>query len=42
MRDSILILGACGQIGTELTLKLRKIYGAENVVASDKEKGILN
>jgi hypothetical protein len=27
----ILIIGACGQIGTELTHSLRKIYGADNV-----------
>ncbi len=39
MRDSILILGACGQIGTELTLKLREIYGRESVVASDIREG---
>lgn len=31
----ILIIGACGQIGVELTLSLRKIYGGENVIASD-------
>ena len=31
----ILITGCSGQIGTELTLELRKIYGNENVVASD-------
>lgn len=30
----ILVLGAGGQIGSELTLKLRSIYGNENVVAS--------
>jgi len=35
MSDTILILGACGQIGTELTEKLRSIYGNNNVVASD-------
>tara|TARA_R110002049_G_scaffold309149_1_gene517603 strand:- start:477 stop:1448 length:972 start_codon:yes stop_codon:yes gene_type:complete len=35
MRGKILIIGACGQIGSELTFKLRDIYGAENVVASD-------
>jgi len=34
----ILIIGACGQIGTELTHKLRKIYGVENVIASDIRK----
>jgi nucleoside-diphosphate-sugar epimerase len=31
----ILITGAAGQIGSELTPKLRKEYGRENVVASD-------
>jgi len=31
----ILVTGACGQIGSELTLTLRERYGAENVVASD-------
>lgn len=35
MTDTILILGACGQIGTELTVKLRKIYGNNHVVAAD-------
>lgn len=35
MTPKILIIGACGQIGTELTLKLREIYGNHNVVASD-------
>lgn len=31
----ILIVGAGGQIGSELTTYLRKIYGASNVVATD-------
>jgi nucleoside-diphosphate-sugar epimerase len=31
----ILVTGALGQIGTELVLKLRNIYGEGNVVASD-------
>ncbi len=35
MKERILIIGACGQIGVELTLALRKIYGSSNVVASD-------
>ncbi|AWI25231.1 L-threonine 3-dehydrogenase [Flavobacterium pallidum] len=34
----ILIIGACGQIGTELTQKLRSLYGTENVIASDIRK----
>ena len=38
MNSKILIIGACGQIGTELTHKLRKIYGADNVIASDIRK----
>jgi nucleoside-diphosphate-sugar epimerase len=33
--DKILVIGACGQIGVELTLALRKIYGAANVIAAD-------
>ena len=31
----ILIIGACGQIGSELTYKLREIYRPEDVIASD-------
>ena len=38
MNPKILIIGACGQIGTELTHKLRTIYGTENVIASDIRK----
>ncbi len=38
MDTKILIIGACGQIGTELTHKLRSIYGTENVIASDIRK----
>ena len=38
MSTKILIIGACGQIGTELTKKLRSIYGVDNVVASDIRK----
>ena len=38
MNTKILIIGACGQIGTELTQKLRSIYGNENVIASDIRK----
>ena len=34
-KEKILVIGACGQIGVELTLALRKIYGGANVVASD-------
>ncbi len=32
---NILVIGACGQIGSELTLQLRKDFGIQNVVASD-------
>jgi nucleoside-diphosphate-sugar epimerase len=35
VKERILVIGACGQIGVELTLALRKIYGGVNVVASD-------
>ncbi|WP_370214582.1 NAD-dependent epimerase/dehydratase family protein [Mesoflavibacter profundi] len=35
MSEKILIIGACGQIGSELTYKLREIYGNQNVIASD-------
>ena len=38
MTTKILIIGACGQIGTELTQKLRSIYGNDNVIASDIRK----
>jgi nucleoside-diphosphate-sugar epimerase len=35
IKEKILVIGASGQIGVELTLALRKIYGGANVVASD-------
>jgi len=33
----ILVTGAVGQIGSELTLALRKKYGAENVIATGRK-----
>ncbi len=39
MSKSILILGACGQIGTELTFALREKFGGESVIASDIREG---
>ena len=35
VKERILVIGASGQIGVELTLALRKMYGNANVVASD-------
>ena len=35
IKEKVLVIGASGQIGVELTLALRKIYGNANVVASD-------
>ncbi len=35
MNKKILVIGACGQIGVELTQALRKVHGGENVLASD-------
>ena len=39
MAGRILIIGACGQIGTELTMKLREIHGNDQVIASDIREG---
>ncbi len=33
--DKILIVGACGQLGSELTQSLRIIFGSDNVIATD-------
>ncbi len=35
MNSKVLIIGACGQIGSELTQRLRQLYGADAVIASD-------
>lgn len=34
-RDSVLVLGAAGQIGTDLVMRLRKDLGSDRVIASD-------
>lgn len=39
MEKYILIIGACGQIGTELTLTLRERYGNDHIIASDIREG---
>lgn len=39
MHKNILIIGACGQIGTELTYTLRAKFGDEVVIASDIREG---
>ncbi len=36
--ERILVIGCAGQIGSELTLELRRMYGDQNVVASDIRK----
>lgn len=47
-KENVLVIGACGQLGSELTTALRKMYGDQHVIATDiycadkrvKEKGI--
>jgi len=39
MQKNILIIGACGQIGTELTMTLRATFGNDAVIASDIREG---
>ena len=33
--EKILVIGCSGQIGSELTLELRKLYGSANIIATD-------
>ena len=33
--DKILVIGACGQLGSELTIALGQLFGNENVITSD-------
>ena len=35
IKDRILVIGASGQIGSELVINLRSMYGSANVIASD-------
>ncbi len=41
MTSKVLIIGACGQIGSELTYTLRAQNGVQSVIASDINKGNL-
>lgn len=34
-KDTLLVIGACGQIGVELTAALRRVYGERHVIAAD-------
>ncbi len=38
----VLITGSLGQIGSELTMKMRDIYGSENIIATDIRKTTSN
>ena len=42
MADKILVTGALGQIGSELCLSLKKIYGQDNVISSDLRDNNIN
>jgi len=35
LKDKILVIGASGQIGSELVIELRNYYGSSNVIAAD-------
>ncbi|MFY0645042.1 MAG: NAD-dependent epimerase/dehydratase family protein [Bacteroidia bacterium] len=35
MSDKVLVIGSCGQVGTELVENLQKMYGPNQVIASD-------
>lgn len=37
--ETILVIGSSGQIGTELVVRLREIYGSNNIIASDLNQG---
>ncbi len=37
-KETVMIIGSCGQVGTELTESLRTLYGTSNVVACDIRK----
>lgn len=39
MSNNILVIGACGQIGSELTLNLRERFGSNTIIASDIKEG---
>lgn len=38
----VLITGALGQIGSELTMHMRNLYGTDNVIASSRSKKVSN
>ena len=35
MKDTILVIGSSGQIGTELVMKLRELYSGSQIIKSD-------
>ena len=36
--EKILVIGASGQLGSELTIELSSIYGESNIIAADLHK----